>query len=185
MEDAEIINMFVKREEQAICETRNKYGVYCYTIAKNILTVKEDVEECINDTYYKAWTSIPPTIPACLKAWLGKVVRNISINLWKKNHAKKNYNAMDILLSELEECIPSGQNVERQIEAKELGKMISEWLRKLPGEDRHIFLLRYFEGNSVKQIASNQNMEASKVSKRLFSLRARLKENLEENGVML
>ena len=185
MEDAEIINLFFKREERAISETKNKYGMYCYTIAQNILTIKEDVEECINDTYYKAWISIPPTIPNCLKAWLGKVVRNISINLWKKNHAKKNYNGMDILLSELEDCIPSGQNVERQIEAEELGEIISEWLRSIPKDDRHIFLLRYFEGNSVKQIAINQNVEANKVAKRLFSLRMKLKATLEENGVML
>lgn len=148
MEDAEIINLFLEREERAISETQNKYGMYCCTIAQNILTLKEDVEECINDTYYKAWISIPPTIPNCLKAWLGKVVRNISINLWKKNHAKKNDSGMNILLSELEDCIPSVQDVERQI-------------------------------------AATQNIEANKISKRLFSLRLQLKATLEKNGVML
>ncbi len=185
MKDSEIVDLYLKRDELAISETKNKYGTYCYTIAWNILSIKEDAEECVSDTYYKAWTSIPPTIPNNLKAWLSKVVRNISINLWNKNHAQKNYRGMDVLLSELEECVPSCENVEKQIEAKELGEMISEWLRSVSETDRSIFMQRYFEGFSVKQIAGYQKTEAKKISKRLFCLRAQLKEILEKKGVML
>lgn len=185
MKDSEIVALYFKRDEQAICETKSKYGAYCYAIAWNILTVKEDAEECVSDTYYKAWASIPPAAPDNLRAWLAKVVRNIAINLWNKNHSQKNYRGIQLLLSELEECIPAGVSVEEQIEAKELGRIISEWLRSIPESDRRIFLQRYFEGCKVKQIAVYEKATAGKIAKRLFVLRAKLKEVLEEKGVLL
>ncbi|MDO4207010.1 MAG: sigma factor, partial [Lachnospiraceae bacterium] len=85
MEDQQIIKLFWDREEQAVSETANKYSAYCYAIAFNVLSVKEDAEECVNDTLQKAWDSIPPNRPDNLKAWLGKVCRNVALNLWQKN----------------------------------------------------------------------------------------------------
>lgn len=185
MKDLEIIDLYLRRDEKAISETKTKYGSYCYAIAFNILAVSEDAEECVNDTYYKAWMSIPPTVPNNLRAWLARVVRNISINLWSKNHTQKNNKSMEILLSELEECVPACTNVERQVEAEELGKIISEWLRAIPQKDKKIFIQRYFEGFKVKQIAEDENMEAGKISKRLFLLRGQLREELESKGIRL
>ena len=50
MEDNAIIDLYFKRSEQAITETDTKYGSYCYSIAYNILSNREDSEESVNDT---------------------------------------------------------------------------------------------------------------------------------------
>lgn len=91
MEDLQIVNLYWKRDERAIQETERKYGGYCYSIALNILSDNEDAEECVNDTYHQTWKSIPPNRPKSLKAWLGKICRNLALNLWNKNHAQKRY----------------------------------------------------------------------------------------------
>ena len=86
MEEQEIVNLYWERDETAISATAKKYGAYCFSIARNILSIDQDAEECVNDAYNQAWNSIPPLRPNKLDAWLGRVVRNIAINLWNKNH---------------------------------------------------------------------------------------------------
>jgi RNA polymerase sigma-70 factor (ECF subfamily) len=185
MNDSEIIQLYVQRDENAIRETDRKYGAYCHTVARNILGIDEDVQECVNDTWYQAWISIPPTMPENLRVWLAKIVRNISLNTWKKQRTKKRYSGMELLLDELEECIPSGDSLEKQLEDAEIGALISGWLRTLPVFERRIFLLRYFEGQGVQQIAARENTKAAKISKKLFLLRGQLKKVLEREGVVL
>ena len=107
MEDEQIIKLYLKRSEKALEETQNKYCPYCYRIAKNILTVREDAEECVNDTWNLLWNKIPPMIPVSLKAFLGKLVRDIAISQYRANHAKKRYGGIEVIFDELEECIPS------------------------------------------------------------------------------
>ena len=83
MEDARIIELYWHRDERAIEETHRKDGAYCQGIAYNILRVYEDAEECVSDSYQRSWESIPPERPRRFKAWIGTLVRNISINPWK------------------------------------------------------------------------------------------------------
>lgn len=113
MEDSQIIELYWQRNETAISATKQKYGNFCYGIAKNILSVHEDAEECVNDTYNQVWQAIPPQRPERFRAWIGKIIRNIALNLWNKNHRQKRNVGMTELLSELEDCILSPQTVER------------------------------------------------------------------------
>ena len=142
MEDAQIIALYIQRDEAAIAETQRKYGAFCSRIATNILSA-EDAEECVNDAYHQVWLAIPPQRPTHFSAWLGRIVRNNAINLWNKNHRKKRYNGMTELLSELEESIPSPRTMEREMEDRELSACIDAWLRTLKQEDRVLFLRRY------------------------------------------
>ena len=59
MDDNEILDLYFARSEQAIVQTDQKYGFYCYSIAKRILSDPLDAEESVNDTYYSAWKLIP------------------------------------------------------------------------------------------------------------------------------
>ena len=88
MEDVEIIELYWQRNEQAIAETAQKYGAFCHSIAKNILSIDEDAEECVNDAFHQAWNAIPPQRPVRFRAWLGKTVRNLALNLWNKNQSR-------------------------------------------------------------------------------------------------
>ncbi len=107
MEDPQIVELYWQRDETAIAETDAEYGGFCRRIAQNLLGIREDAEECVNDVYGEAWSSMPTERPEKLRAWLGRVVRNISIDRWRQNHAQKRYAGMESLLSELDECVPA------------------------------------------------------------------------------
>ncbi len=182
MEDSRIIELYFQRDEAAISETAAKYGTYCHRLAWNILSVEEDAQECVNDTWLQAWNAIPPGRPDRLGAWLGRVVRNIAFNLWNKNHRKKRYAGMEQLLTELEECIPSPESVEQKLEAKELTKAVDAWLGELSQEDRVLFLRRYWYGEAVKELAEEAGMTPGRLAKRMYGLRQSLKGRLEQEG---
>ena len=185
MEDTEIIELYWQRSESAIAQTDAKYGPYCYKVAVNLLSVPEDAEECVSDTYYQAWIQIPPTRPSSLKAWLGRVVRNISINLWHKHHAAKRDSAMEVLLSELDDCIPAISGTEQRTEAAELGNLITGWLKSLPEADRILFVQRYWYGTSLKELSTKWHMSPGKLAQKMYRLRISLKKMLEKEEISL
>ncbi len=185
MNDNDIIELYWARNEQAISETDIKYGRFCRSIAQNILMVREDAEECVNDTYHKAWTVIPPQRPEHFRAWLGRIVRNIALNLWNRNHAMKRNTGMETLLSELDDCVPARDDVENEIDSMELGEAISRWLGTLNDEDRRLFILRYWNGISLKALAEKYGTEADKLAQKMLRLRRSLKAALEKEGIYL
>lgn len=185
MEDSQIIELYWQRNEQAIAETSSKYGIFCFGIAKNILSIHEDAEECVNDTYHQVWNAIPPQRPLKFKPWLGKIVRNIALNLWNKNHTQKRYAGMTELLRELEDCIPSSQTVGQEIEERELTEQIDRWLRSLDRADRIMFVRRYWNGVALRDLAKEQGIPPGKLSQRMYRLRIDLKTALEKEGVHL
>lgn len=185
MEDSRIIELYWQRDENAIAETELKYGAFCHSVAFNLLSVHEDAEECVCDTYHQAWLLMPPQHPVRLKAWLGRIVRNISINLWHKNHAQKRYGGMELIMDELEDCIPSPQNVELELEAAELGEVISAWLLTLPQTDRVLFVRRYWHGVALNELAKEWGIPSGKLAQRMLRLRQGLKSALEKEDIHL
>lgn len=126
MEDTAILELYWARDEQAIAETQKSYGKYCYSIAYHILHDREDTEECLNDTWMRAWNAIPPKKPNRLELFLGTITRNLSFDRWKAKNAQKRGNGiMDTTLDELAECIPAAHNTEEAVEAAELERSIN------------------------------------------------------------
>lgn len=185
MEDNEIIELYNRRDENAILETDKKYGAYCRKIAINILSVPSDAEECVSDTYFKAWSLIPPQQPVRLGAWLGRVVRSIAINLWNKNHSQKRYSGIELMLTELEDCIPCSETPERRVEERELTELLNSWLSSLPRDDRALFIRRYWDGEAVKALAKEYGVTHGSMAKRMYKLRQDLKRTLEKEGYSL
>ena len=183
--DQEIIDLYWAREEQAITETDNKYGELCRRVSVNLLGSREDAEECVNDTWLTAWNSMPDERPRALRAWLLRVVRNISIDRYRRDHSGKRHAETEVLLSELEDCIPSGKNVETELERKEIGEVIDSWLRTLNPFDRRAFLLRYFEGAALQSIAEEYGLNAGRLAKRMYRLRLQLREVFEQEGIFI
>lgn len=184
MTDEQIIRLYFDRDQAAIAETDRKYGSYCYSIASNLLG-REDSEECVNDTYHAAWTHIPPEVPQSLKAFLGRIVRNLSISRFRRSHARKRSSGTDVLLSELEDCLPTPQTVETEADSRELSRLISSWLATLSGDDRALFVLRYWHGSAVQDLAEKCGCTPNAVSLRIRRLRKNLKHYLEAKGVSL
>lgn len=185
MEDKQIVEMYFARDERAIKETDGKYGTFCHSIAMNILSVREDAEECVNDTYYAVWEKIPPTIPQCFAAFLGRITRNLSISRFRVMRAKKRYSGMEVMLSELEECIPAHADVERIVEASELAELISEWLESLSKRDCALFVKRYWFGEKVQDLALAAGITEAQMAQLMLKLRRSLKATLEKKGVAI
>lgn len=186
MKDNEIIALYWERKEMALSVTEEKYGKYCHSISYRILHNHEDAQECVNDTYLRAWDSMPPKKPDCLSVYLGKITRNLSLNRLKLYQAKKRgLGETEFVLSELEECIPAQTKVEQVVEEMVLVNVINEFLRNQKEEKRHIFVRRYWYVCSIKEIAREYHMSESKVLSILFRMRKELKEQLERQGITL
>ena len=186
MRDHEIIELYWARNESAITATAEKYGNYCHTIAYNILRNKEDAEECANDTYLRAWSSIPPQRPNRLSIYLGKITRNLALNRHKRYTAEKRGHGQVVLaLSELEACVPSETTVEQTIEENELAAAIDRFLYAKPKLNRNIFVRRYYHLYAIRDIADAYGMSESKVTSLLFRMRNELRRFLEKEGIML
>ena len=185
MDDSAIVALYWQRAEAAITETAAKYGGLCHSIAMSILSSYEDAEECVSDTWARAWDSIPPPKPQSLRAYLGRITRNLSITRFRKNHAQKRFSGDEQLLSELEECVPTPQNVERAVETQDLSALLSRWLDALPPDDRSLFIRRYWYGDNVALLAQLWGRPAVYISQRQLRLRRRLKSQLEKEGVSL
>ncbi len=184
MEDEKIIELFEKRDERAVSETKTKYFHYLTKISMNVLGDAGDAEECVNDTYLKAWQNIPPDRPRSLSAYLAVIVRRISLDRIKKRTAGKRRGAeYDLSLDELEECVPSGgTGVEDEVERAELGRCINRYLLSLSETERTVFTGRYFYLDPVRAIASYTNLTPAKVRGTLERVRAGLRRRLEEEG---
>ena len=183
MEDERIVALYWERAEEAIRQTQSKYDNYCMGIAGRILSNHEDARECVNDTYLAAWDAIPPQRPAVLSTFLGKLTRRISIDRWRALTAdKRGGSAVTVALEELEMCIPGGTDPVKEVEAKELARAISGFLRTLPYIQRKVFLMRYFEMADLTQIQEEFQISNSKAKSMLHRTRRKLKTYLQEEG---
>lgn len=186
MEDKDILDLYWKRDEYAITETQHRYGKYCYSIAYHILQDREDSDECVNDTWLRAWYAIPPKRPHRLELFLGTITRNLSFDKWKHKRAKKRGNGeMEIALDELVECVPVGKGIEEVVEAAELERLVNEFLRTLPERECNVFLRRYWYVEEYGEIAARFQMNLNTVKTSLFRTRGKLKTFLEQEGIVL
>ena len=183
MDDKSIVDLYFSRDQEAITQTDKKYGHYCYRIAYNILTNKEDAEESVSDTYVAAWRVIPPRRPSVLSTFLGKITRHIAIDRWReRNASKRGGGEVPLALEELQDCVAGMQNVEMDYERKEIIKAYVKFLDALPVTERRVFLCRYWYVDSVEAIADKFGFSQSKVKTMLHRTRAKLRKQLAEEG---
>ena len=186
MDDNKIIHLYFDRSEEAITQTAVKYGKYCHTIAYNILHSFEDSEECVNDTYWRVWSIIPPRRPKKFPAFLGKISRNLSLDKYRHYTAdKRGGGEVTIALDELTTCVSSCEMERDEDDEITLVDTLNHFLESLSSENRKIFMRRYWYVSSVKEIAEDFGLTESKVKMSLFRSRNQLKELLEQEGVAL
>ena len=185
MEDEKIIDLYWQRSQDAIVQTDKKYGKLCRRISFNILSNVEDSEECVSDTYLAVWNKLPPQRPSCLQTYVAAITRNISITRVRDRYSKKHGGGeLDIALSELDDCIPSGISVEHEIELKELVMSINDFLYSLSRDDRNIFVSRYWLFMPVARIVTQSGFSKSKVLSSLFRTRQKLQYYLTKEGLI-
>jgi len=178
-----IVRLYWNRDEQAIPVTAEKYGPYCISIAKNIVGNQEDAEECVNDTYLRAWNSMPPHAPNVLSAFLGKITRNLALNRYKHNTAdKRGGGVVSAVLDELSELVSDTEDIGDALYEKELISAINAFLGTLSPEKRGIFVSRYWYTDSISDIAVRYGKREGTVSMMLNRLRRQLHGYLTERG---
>ncbi len=180
MNDQDIIALYLARDEAAIRETDAAHGRHCMSISMGILGNRSDAEECVNDTYLRAWNTIPPAHPTSLRAYLACIVRNLSISRYRERHRQKRNADLEVSLSELEACIPM-----REDQANELLPLLERFLRAEDASDRRLFVGRYWHNYSPKILAEANGLSKNAVNLRLMRMRERLKEFLEKEGYHL
>ena len=185
IDDEKIIDLFFERSEQAIRELDIKYGKICHNLSYNIVNNRQDAEECVNDAYLGAWNAIPPVRPNPLLSYIVKIVRNISLKIYWRKEAAKRSGHYTIALEEIEGYIADQKTVEDEIEARELARIIGEFLDTLTLENRVIFMRRYWFADSYKDIAEFVGLTEKNISVRLTRIREKMKQYLIEREVFV
>lgn len=186
MEDKKIVDLYWERSEAAISETQKRYGRYCHYIAYNILFSHEDAEECVNDTYIKAWKAMPPHRPERLSTFLGKITRNTALDRYLRETAKKRTDGRtEIVLDELAQCVPDAKASRCMADELALREAINGFLKSLPAQKRIIFMRRYWYLSSIREIAEDYGLKESNVKVTLLRTRNRFKAYLEKEGIEL
>ena len=183
MNDEDIIRLYFDRNEQAVTESSAKYGAYCSAIARNILSDDEDVKECVNDTWLRAWNAIPPARPSVLSAFLGKITRNLSFDRYRSSHRQKRSDGkVNLVLDELKDIVSGNDDPEDQAMEKELIAEINLFLKSLPDEKRYIFILRYWHSYEISEISKRLRISEGNITTSLSRIRKSLKEHLTGRG---
>ena len=184
LEDSKIVELYWQRSEQAVPETAAKYGSYCRTIAYSILGDAEDAEECVNDTYLKAWNSMPTNRPSQLAPYLGKLSRWISLTrLRERSSLRRGGGELPLVLDELAEVVDSGENVQKTVELRELTEAVRRFLAGIDETEAQVFLARCWYMASIAEIAEKFGFTVSKVNSMLHRTRQKLQRYLKEEGL--
>ena len=183
MKDQEIVSLYWDRNEDAIHQTQMKYGAYLSKVSYNILADFEDSKECVNDTYLAAWNSMPENRPNNLATYLGKITRQISIDVFRKRHREKRYaSEYAVSLDELGDSFTNGVTPEQELDAKLLDEAINRFVSALPEMTQRAFVGRYYFFDSIKEIATYCGLTEGKVKVLLFRTRQKLKVYLNKEG---
>ena len=184
MEDYAIIDLYWSRNPEAISRTCEKYGNYCRAVAQNILPDRRDTEECVNDTWLKAWNAMPEDRPRLLAQYLGKITRNLALNRWRDNRTEKRGGGeLPLVLDELADCISSTDTLQA-VEAGELAKAVNRFLHMLPERECNLFLRRYWFAEPTAEIARRYGMRENTVRTILFRSRKKLQSYLEKEELL-
>lgn len=186
MLDDQIVSLYWQRDDRAIMQTKMKYEAYLSKIANQILADSQDAEECVNDTYFAAWNSMPTQRPAVLSSYLGKIIRQLSIDVYRKKHAQKRLGSEYMLsLDELGDTFPDVLTPEEHLDRLLLSAAINRFLHSLPKTERIIFICRHFYFDSLKDISLYWGFSEGKIKSMLYRTRQKLKEYLREEGFLV
>ena len=186
MSDEQIVELYWQRDERAIWETDRKYQHFLLTVAHNILRDAQDCEECLNDTYLGAWNAIPPARPKVLQAFLATIMRRTAIDRYKAGKRQKRIDSeLTVALSEVEEFLADESDPAAELGARELGRVISEFIRALPKRRMYIFMSRYYTARPIGEIARLLGCSESTVNKEIAAIKRDLREKLEKEGYSL
>ena len=186
-ESRQIVDLYWERSPLAIEKSQKNYGSYCHAIAYNILHNDPDSDECVNETWYRAWCAMPDARPDHLGAFLAAITRRLSIDYYRRHHAaRRNFGETNLLYEELSECLADQRSdMDQHIDEMTLTEALNHFLKELDQESRVLFIKRYWYCESIREIANSLSMNQSRIKSNLFRTRKRLKKYLESEGIYI
>lgn len=185
MDDYQITELFWSRSQHAPEELQNKYGGFLFRLAMNLLSDRQDSEECVNDTYLRVWNSIPPNRPQNLRLYAGRITRNLALDRIRMRQTEKRNGTQSALLDELEECIPCAETVETSYRYRLLVQEINRYVDTLDDRHAYLFVRRYWYGEELAEIAKKAGIPERTVATYLYRMRKELKIRLEKAGIQV
>lgn len=182
MTDADLVELFLARSEEAVPALQERYGAYCRAVAAQLLTDRRDVDECLNDCWLAVWRAIPPARPERFKGWLAAIVRNRAIAIGRENSRRPP--TVDEAALELDSCLPQGSDPLGEAEYRALSQAVAGFLRAQPKGVRAAFVRRYWYADTVEQTARRLGWSVSKTKSVLFRVRNRLRDQLQKEGFL-
>ena len=126
---------------------------------------------------------MPPQRPSALGAFLGRITRNISFNVFKRGKAEKRGGGRtDAVLEELAECVSGKEDPAQTADLHELADTINDFLDELSDGKKDLFISRYFYADSISEIAARHGIKKGAVSTALNRMRSDLRRFLSERG---
>ena len=184
MDDKHIVALFFERDQRALTETQQKYSRYLYRVAHNVLQNQQDAEECVNDTYLRAWNAIPPHRPSRLSVFLGKITRRLALDRYAALTAdKRGGGTQAAILEEWRDALPDTDG--NPTDDLAIRETLNRFLRRLPAEKRRVFIRRYWYVDSIRDIADLNHATESAVKMTLSRTRGELKAFLEKEGITI
>ena len=185
MKDEQIIELLWKRDESGLRAAEEKYAAFCHTVTSNILSMREDREECLNDMLLALWNNIPPEVPQNLKAYIARIVRNLALKKTRSENVWRRTSSFTELGAEFIEAIPDTVSLADSFEEARAGRIINEFLKSIPAHEADVFVLRYYYGEKVECVAVDMGFTVSKVKMILYRTRIRLAERLKKEGILI
>ena len=145
------------------------YQKELYRLAFHILKNKEDAEDALQETLYRAYSHLGQLKnPEYFKTWMVRILLNTAFEMQKK---RKN----NLELDEYKDVIGKSEDITTKI-------MLETVIREMDEKYQYVIFLYYYENYSVKEISEILNVSVMNVKQRLSRSRKFLKEKLSERG---
>lgn len=185
MKDEKILKLIKKKDEKGLAALADKYEKLLQYIASGILGNRiMDVEECVNDAYYKIWTNIDryDLNRASFKTYLKVIVRNTALNRIRDINRTQSMLYTDDISDVLKEYADYCDNPEKKAVQKEDIEVLEDIIKDLAKKDQELVIRRYFYLQSSKKISESMDMSVTAIDSRLSRLRVKIKQEFERRN---
>ncbi len=157
----ELIELFNTSPQKAVEVLFERYHSDLCKVVFRILKDESLAEDIVQDVFYELWKKRDRLgVNTSFRAYLKRASINKSLNYIRDNKIKFDGD-------EQYAYIESKENLQKNIEGKNLREIVDREIDKLPPKCRAAFILSRFEDMSYKEIAAEMNISVKTVEKHI------------------
>ncbi len=179
--DRDIITLLHERNEEALRVIAERYGRLIRKIAINITDSAECADECLNDTLFDVWNTVPPQDPISISSYVSMLSRRRAIDRVRNaTAAKRDRTAFTAVGEEFAEV---ADGLDERLDSIRIQSAVNAFLGHQAPTNREIFISRYFDFEPIESISARLHMTPNAVKIRLNRMRKKLRSDLQKGGV--